>query len=30
MSEFEDPEIWWDASCIEFDDDFAIAEPIDV
>jgi len=29
-SEAEEPDILSDASCIELDDDFAIAEPIDV
>jgi hypothetical protein len=30
MSEFEEPDIWSDASCIELDDAFAIVEPADV
>jgi hypothetical protein len=29
-SESEEPDVQSDASCIELDDDFAIAEPIDV
>jgi hypothetical protein len=29
-SESEEPDLRSDASCIELDDDFAIAEPIDV
>jgi len=27
MSHFEEPDTWSDASCIELDDDFAIADP---
>jgi hypothetical protein len=30
MSDFEEPDIGSDASCIELDDDFAIANPADV
>jgi len=30
MSDFEEPDTWSDASCIELDDDFAIGEPVDV
>jgi hypothetical protein len=29
-SDNEEPDVWSDARCVELDDDFAIAEPIDV